>query len=374
MSTAGPELGRPALAAITLSPNGGGIAAVSRLVRDVLAEVSLRPVHCIELATDHRRFDTTTLDRVRFGARVASTQMTKRCDWLFYTHLNLAAVQRFVPRRLARPYAVFLHDVEGWTPLGASMRRILDGAFVRLANSRYTAERVLAANPGCRPVVACPLAVQSPATGGPIAADIEVGPRTVVIVGRMMSSERYKGHDQLIEAWPDVVAQVPDAVLMCVGEGDDVGRLREKARGVGVLSSVRFPGFVDETARGAIYRSAAALAMPSRREGFGLVYVEAMAAGVPCIGSLHDAASEVIVDGETGFLVSQEDRPGLVRRIVELLRDEALRRRLGGAGRQRYGRLFTVDAFRERLIGHITAALPAKIERAREHRHQAGAA
>jgi glycosyltransferase involved in cell wall biosynthesis len=143
---------------------------------------------------------------------------------------------------------------------------------------------------------------------------------------------------------------------------------------MGVASAVRFPGFVDEATRGLIYRSAAALAMPSRREGFGLVYVEAMAAGVPCIGSVHDAASEVIVDGETGFLVSQEDRPCLVRRIVELLRDETLRQRLGEAGRQRYRRLFTVDAFRERLIGHITAALPVNIERAGEGRREAGAA
>jgi phosphatidylinositol alpha-1,6-mannosyltransferase len=373
VSTADPGLGRPALAAITFSPHGGGIAAASRLVRDVLAEVSPRPLHCIELAADDRRFDTTTIGRMRFGVRVASTQAAGRCDWLFYTHLNLAAVQRMVPRGLARPYAVFLHDVEGWTPLGASMRRILDGAFIRLANSRYTAERVLAANPGCGPVVACPLAVQSPAGGGSIDADAAIAPRTIVIVGRMVASERYKGHDQLIEAWPDVVAQVPEAVLMCVGEGDDVDRLREKARVVGVASSVRFPGFVDEATRWAIYRSAAGLAMPSRREGFGLVYVEAMAAGVPCIGSVHDAASDVIVDGETGFLVSQDDGPGLVRRIVGLLRDETLRRRLGLAGRQRYDRLFTIAAFRERLIGHITAALPAGTIRASERRHQVGA-
>jgi phosphatidylinositol alpha-1,6-mannosyltransferase len=314
------------------------------------------------------------LGRTRFGLSVAATQMTKRCDWLFYTHLNLAAVQRVVPRRHARPYAVFLHDVEAWTQLDAPMHRVLGGAFVRLANSRYTAERVLAANPGCGPVVACPPGVQSPAYDTAADAGFVIAPRTVVIVGRMVATERYKGHDQLIEAWPDIVAHVPDAVLVCVGEGDDVARLREKAQAIGVASAVRFPGFVDEATRGAIYRRAALLAMPSRREGFGLVYAEAMAAGLPCVGSVHDAASDVIVDGETGVLVSQDDRPCLVRRIVELLRDEPLRRRMGEAGRRRYDRLFTVEAFRERLIGQITAALPAGIERARERRQQPGTA
>ena len=99
-----------------------------------------------------------------------------------------------------------------------------------------------------------------------------------------------------------------------------------------------------------------------------------MAAGLPCVGSVHDAASDGIVDGETGVLVSQDDRTCLVRRIVELLRDEPLRRRMGEAGRRRYDRLFTVEAFRERLIGHIAAALPAGIERAHERRQQPGTA
>jgi phosphatidylinositol alpha-1,6-mannosyltransferase len=366
------SVGRPAIAAITFSPHGGGIAAVSRLVRDVLTDTSASPLTCIELATDARRFDTSTFSRVRFGLRVASAQIPGRCDWVFYTHLNLAAVQRMVPRALSRPYAVFLHDVEGWTPLRAPMRRVLSGAFLRLANSRYTAERVQEANPGCGPVIACPLAVPPPSTARATDAPTGIGPRTVIIVGRMVSTERYKGHDQLIEAWPDVVAQVPDAALLCVGEGDDVGRLREKARAMGVSSAVTFPGFVDEPTRSAIYQRASLLAMPSRREGFGLVYVEAMAAGVPSIGSTHDAASEVILDGETGFLVAQDDRANLVRRIVELLRDEPLRRRLGAAGQERYRRVFSREAFAERLIGHITGALPAGIERAAERRHQPG--
>jgi phosphatidylinositol alpha-1,6-mannosyltransferase len=367
------SLGRVALAAITFSPHGGGIAAVSRLVRAVLTDISPGPVRCIELASDDHLFDTSAASRVRFGLRVASAQVTRRCDWVFYTHLNLAAVQRALPRGLGGPYAVFLHDVEAWTPLNAAMRRVLSGAFIRLANSRYTAERVQAANPDCGPVIACPLAVPPPVAPASDART-DMGPPTVVIVGRMVASERYKGHDQLIDAWPDVVAAVPGATLMCVGEGDDMARLREKARAAGVAAAVRFPGFVDERTLSAIYRDAAVLAMPSRREGFGLVYVEAMAAGVPCIGSVHDAAADVIVEGETGYLVDQQDRAGLVGRVVELLRDEPLRRRLGEAGQQRYRRLFTPEAFRERLVEAVADALPTDIERARERRRQPGTA
>jgi phosphatidylinositol alpha-1,6-mannosyltransferase len=365
--------GHPALVAITFSPHGGGIAAVSRLVRDVLNDDVAAP-QCIELARDLRHFGTSTPGRVRFGLRVASLQVARRCDWVFYTHMNLAAVQRFVPSGWARPYAVFLHDVEAWTPLAPPMRRVLSGAFLRLANSRYTAGRVLTANPDVGPVIVCPLAASPPLEPAVDDAGFDMGPRTVVIVGRMVSADRYKGHDQLIDAWPDVVAQIPDARLMCIGEGDDVGRLRGKARSTNAGGSVMFPGFVTERERSAIYRQAAVLAMPSRREGFGLVYAEAMAAGVACLGSRQDAASEVIVDGETGFLVDQGDRASLVRCLVQLLRDEPLRRRLGEAGRQRYRQLFTPEAFRMRLRAHLAAALPPEIRRVRAGRSQPGAA
>lgn len=373
MSTRETTFGRPALVAVTLSPHGGGIAAVSRLVREVLSDTAGAP-HCIELSADLRRFETSTASRLRFGLRVAYEQVARQCDWVFYTHLNLAAVQRFVPDACARPYAVFLHDVEAWTPLSVPMRRVLSGAFLRLANSRFTARRVEAANPGVGPVIACPLAAPPPIESAATDQPIEIGPRTVVIVGRMVSTERYKGHDQLIDAWPEVVAQIPDAKLVCLGEGDDVSRLRDKARSVAGGMAVTFPGFVDESTRSAVYQRAAVLAMPSRREGFGLVYAEAMAAGVPCLGSRQDAASEVIVDGETGFLVDQDDRASLVHRLVELLRNEPLRRRFGDAGQQRYRELFTPAAFRERLLGHIAATLPPAAQRTRSRRRQPGTA
>lgn len=359
MTTGRPSLGRPAIAAITFSPHGGGIAAVSRLVRLALGDAAGSNVDALSLAADARRFDTSTARRVAFGLGIGWVQASRRYDWLLYTHRNLLAIQARIPRALARPYAVFLHDVEAWTPLDRSTTRVLAGAFLRLANSRYTADRAAAANPGIGPIVPCPLALP-PRQGRPVASTGKVvsGPRSVLIVGRMAASDRYKGHDQLIEAWPRVLRQMPDATLVCVGEGDDVSRLRQKAEQAGVGRAVTFTGFVDEPTRASLYEEATLLAMPSRREGFGLVYVEAMAAGLPCIGSIHDAASDVIVDGETGYLVDQSDTAGLADRIVAVLGDETLRQRLGAAGRARYERQFTYDAFKERLVSAVTAALP----------------
>jgi phosphatidylinositol alpha-1,6-mannosyltransferase len=186
-----------------------------------------------------------------------------------------------------------------------------------------------------------------------------MGSRAVVIVARMSSAERYKGHDALLDAWPAVVARQKDAQLVVVGGGDDLPRLEAKARDLGVAGRVLFTGYVDEPGLAAIYGRAAALAMPSRGEGFGLAYLEAMAHGLPCVGSIHDAAGEVIQDGATGFLVDQADIQALADRVTLLLDDEARRRAMGEAGRRLVAERFTAERFAGRLLALIDGALGA---------------
>jgi phosphatidylinositol alpha-1,6-mannosyltransferase len=172
----------------------------------------------------------------------------------------------------------------------------------------------------------------------------------------MLAEERYKGHDEVLDAWGGVLARVPEAVLVFAGEGDDEPRLRRKAAHLNIESSVRFAGFVSDADLHALYDEAAVFAMPSRNEGFGLVYLEAMSHGVPCIGSTADAAREVIQDGVTGFLVHQQDRSALTDRIVRLLSDESRRREMGMAGRARVETLYSYARFRDGMIEALDGA------------------
>lgn len=352
----------PALAAITLDPRGGGVAAVSRLLWRVLCERWGDECRLITLVNDRRNprsFETSTLTRMRFGGQVVSEQVFSRGSWIFYSHLSLARVQVWVPRPFRRPYAVFLHDIEAWQPLSPGRRRALKNAALRLANSRYTAERAMAANPDVGQIIACPLALP-PAedvggqTAGPLPA---FGPRAVITVGRMASAERYKGHDELLDSWPRIVARVPSARLIIVGTGDDVPRLEQKAATLGIAETVTFTGFVPRRALTELYRRAAVFALPSRREGFGLVYLEAMAARLPCIGSIHDAAGDVIEDGVTGVLVDQADTETLAGTIIGLLGDERRRVAMGEAGRRRFEQRFTYRRFADRVVHLIETSL-----------------
>jgi phosphatidyl-myo-inositol dimannoside synthase len=176
----------------------------------------------------------------------------------------------------------------------------------------------------------------------------------------MSAVERYKGHDELIACWPGVLERVGGAQLVIAGRGDDVERLRKRAADAGVADRTLFTGFVSDATLRVLMRRAAVFAMPSRGEGFGLVYLQAMEAGLPCIGSTLDAAGDIILDGETGYLVDPADRGALTAALVRLLESPALRASLGSAGRRRYLGAFTYDRFVERFGSIVLSAFGPK--------------
>jgi len=142
---------------------------------------------------------------------------------------------------------------------------------------------------------------------------------------------------------------VPGAELWIAGGGDDVPRLEALARG-GAAGGVRFLGRVSDAALADLYRRASVYAMPSRQEGFGLAWAEAMWFGLPCIGATADAAAEVIADGDTGRLVPHADANALARAVVEILSDRERARRMGERGRQLARERFTYARFRTDLL------------------------
>ena len=351
-----------ALATATLAPAGDGIAYAARLLHRALSDLGGQDPTLVERGTTETE-PVSFRTRVQFLARLTRLQSLRRVNWLMFTHIGIARAQLRVPKHWRRPYAVILHGIEAWNAtLDRDRLAAIQQAKLRLAISPHTARRVAAAHPELPPIEVCLLGLL-PDEEHPdrVPADVRVdyGPHAVVIVGRMSSGERYKGHDQLLLAWPRVLADVPDATLVIVGRGDDVERLHTKASALGIGRNVFFTGFLPDVAVRAVMRHAALFAMPSRGEGFGLVYLQAMRAGLPCLGSGDDAAVDVIVDGETGLLVPKQDPDAIAGAVTRILTDEPLRGRMGDASRRRFENTFTYPRFRARLATSLARAFPS---------------
>jgi phosphatidylinositol alpha-1,6-mannosyltransferase len=171
----------------------------------------------------------------------------------------------------------------------------------------------------------------------------------ILTVGRWATNERYKGMDTLISALPRLLHEWTDLELVIVGEGDDQGWLEQIADGCGVRRRVHFMSGLSPAELSACYAACEIFALPSRAEGFGLVYLEAMARGKPVIGGAHGGAPEVIDDGKTGYLVPHGDVPQLATSIEALLADPAMAREMGARGRERVTRDFRFNAFAKSL-------------------------
>jgi len=281
------------------------------------------------------------------SARRAASKGRKAPKLVVAGHPNLGPVVRAMRLMAPRMKAIICtHGVEVWQPLPRVRRNALRKADVVLAPSKYTAEH-LAADQG----VVLPWALDpqfemlaASAAKAAVPARFPRG-QVVLTVGRWRTDERYKGMDTLITALPRLLPRWPELQLVAVGDGDDRAWLEDLAEETGVDRHVHFLSGLSYEELAACFGHCEIFALPSRGEGFGLVYLEAMACGKPVIGGAHGGAPEVIEDGKTGYLVPHGDPGQLATAMETLLSDATLREEMGRRGKQRVENEFRFSVF-----------------------------
>jgi asparagine synthase (glutamine-hydrolysing) len=180
--------------------------------------------------------------------------------------------------------------------------------------------------------------------------------RTILItLGRLAEEERYKGFDEVLEVLPLLAIDVPDITYLIVGDGPDRIRLEKKAQRLDIADRVVFAGRISEKEKPDHYRLADAYVMPSSGEGFGIVYLEALACGIPVIGSKIDGSRDALRDGRLGILVNPTDSAELRGAILRTLAEK----KSGVEGRRNGVAYFSTDRFRQRVFDIIDAITTA---------------
>ncbi|MGX1561600.1 glycosyltransferase family 4 protein [Streptomyces sp. NPDC055506] len=252
----------------------------------------------------------------------------------------------------------------GWAQLPAArqlLRRIGDSTDTITYLGEYTRSRIAGA---LSPQAAARMAQLPPGVdektfhpdsgGDEIRARLGLTDRPVIVcVSRLV---RRKGQDTLIQAMPRILAAEPDAVLLIVGGGPYEGDLRKLAQETGVAASVRFTGAVPWSELPAHYGAGDVFAMPCRTrrggldvEGLGIVYLEASATGLPVVAGDSGGAPDAVLDGETGWVVRGGSAEQTAERVVTLLGDAELRRRMGERGRAWVEEKWRWDLLAEKL-------------------------
>jgi glycosyltransferase involved in cell wall biosynthesis len=251
-----------------------------------------------------------------------------RFEAIISGHINLLPAAHLFRMVLKAPLILLCYGIDTWQPTG---NRLTDCLAARVdaavAISEITRERFCQwAKIASHRVQILPPAVNL-AHYSPGAKDPELlrglgltGKVVLLTLARLAATERYKGFDEIIELLPALLERIPEVAYLIVGDGDDRGRLEEKAAALGVSDRVVFAGFVREEEKAAYYRLADAYVMPGRGEGFGIVFLEALACGIPVVGSKLDGSREALRQGELGILVDSSNPRELLEGIMAALK------------------------------------------------------
>jgi glycosyltransferase involved in cell wall biosynthesis len=356
----------------------GGIAALNRLTIAALAE--RYALELLVLAEREPKLDPRYLpdpssvharafagNKWKFVLSAWRALLIRNYDLVLVDHVNLASALAPWARLGLVKYAVWLCGMEVFPPRPDLEGRLgLQNASRRIAISAYTRQSVISRFPDLK-IEICDLALD-PARHVPLgsleeeaeAVELEsmdgsrlrLNRRVILHVGRMSTFERFKGQEILLDAFPLIHKKYPDAQLALAGKGDDLERLRGRALSLPneFHSSIFMPGYVADDLLERLYRSCYLFAMPSLGEGFGLVYLEAMSRGKPCIGARADATPCVIRDRETGLLVDDPRSPEEVAGTILWLfdhPDEA--KQMGRAGYELVRSHYLFPHFKERF-------------------------
>ena len=354
---------RTTLLAPELFTGGGGIPRILRLYLKAMCELAGGGDQVRFLSLNDSTVDSADLQRYA-GSRLVEWEACSRqkvpfmrgalrmgrvsdrivCGHVAQLPLAMAAAMLNSRGR----YFLVAHGIEVWRQFTLLERMALRRAHCVWCVSEYTRGQLLehcrlpegktAVIPNALDPYMVPLVPPAAAPREPV----------ILTISRLSVEDGYKGLNHLIDAMPAVLTRVPGARLRIVGRGNALSSLQARARRNNLAQAVEFPGFRSDRELGEDFANCRIFALPSEKEGFGLVYLEAMANGRPCLGARSGGTPEVI-DSESGTLVEYGDVPGIASAMVTMLgRDWPIGPILERA------RTFSYLRFKERLASLIS--------------------
>ena len=337
----------------------GGHGGIALYNRDVATALAMRD-DCDEVVVVPRVLPFPpdgVPPRVRFVQDAAQSTVSylrallrlklTRFDLVICSHINLLPIACL----FSRHPLLFIYGIDAWQPHGRKLtNKLLPRVMPIVSISQITLDRFLSWSRYSGPTALLPNAIHAEDYGvrtrrpDLLARYALAGRRVIMTFGRLVSAERHKGFDEVLDVLPRLP---PDIVYMIAGTGSDRARLERRARELGVSDRVIFTGFVPEEEKADYYNLADLYVMPSRGEGFGYVLLEALACGVPAIGSRADGTREALLDGVLGTLVDPANPAELEAAILTTLERRDERRVPAGLEH------FSFERFRQRLSAII---------------------
>jgi len=264
---------------------------------------------------------------IAFAIQIISLGLWYRPRLIITTHVNLAVAAYFLKKITNIPYLVIAHGIEVWNIKSSYVKAAIHNADRIIAVSGYTRDRLLKElNLNPDQVTILPNTFDS--------NKFQIAPKPshllqkynltpdqpiILTVARLAEVERFKGYDQVLLALPTIRQAIPNVHYVIVGKGSDRPRIEGIIEKLNLQECVTLAGFIPDEELCDFYNLCDVFAMPSKREGFGIVYLEALACGKPTLGGNQDGAIDALCHGKLGALVDPDSPDEIAQTLIQIL-------------------------------------------------------
>ncbi len=362
-----------------LSGNKGGIQAYSSFFVSALQKLYPQYHYRIFSKLDRRlplitdlkstKFYTSgdwpkALQTVHFAFILLAYGLRDRPNLIITTHANFA-IAAFLLKRLTRtPYWIIAHGIEVWNIDRPNLKIALQNADRILAVSHYTRDRLLQEqnlNPAQIKVLPNTFdqnRFQIAPKPTYLLEQYHLSPEQPIIltVARLDLKEQYKGYDLLLQALPKLLPHFPTLHYLIVGKGEDTTRIQKMIQALNLTNHVTLTGFIPDIELCDHYNLCDVFAMPSKAEGFGIVYLEALACGKPTLGGNQDGARDALCHGELGALVDPDNLDEIAQTLIQILQKNYPNSLMyqPQALRQKVIEIYGFESFKQTLNQHLS--------------------
>ncbi|MGB7441347.1 MAG: glycosyltransferase [Coleofasciculaceae cyanobacterium] len=264
---------------------------------------------------------------LHFALTLIIGALINRPSLILCGHLNFAPVAFWIHRLTGIPYWILVYGVDAWDIRDKWKIKALHTAEKIVSISAYTRDRLIEEqnlSPDKIPL----LPVTFDASKFAIAPKpdyllkrygLQPEQPVILTVTRLAGADRYKGYDQILQALPKIRRQIPNVHYIIVGKGDDRPRIEQLITQLNLQDCVTLTGFIPDEELCDHYNLCDVFAMPSKGEGFGIVYLEALACGKPTLGGNQDGAIDALCHGELGVLINPDDVSAIAQNLTQIL-------------------------------------------------------
>ena len=294
-----------------------------------------------------------------FALQVLFAAFTKKTDLIICGHINFSPLTLYIFNLLKIPYWVIVYGIDAWDIEDAAKKNGLKSAQKIISIGEYTRDRIVAEEKiSSTQIPLLPVTFDtSQFTIQPKPQylldryQLDADKQIILTVTRLSKSDGYKGYDQIIQALPTIRRQIPNIHYLLVGKGDDRDRIETLIKDHQLQDCVTLAGFVADHELNDHYNLCDVFAMPSKGEGFGIVYLEALACGKPTIGGNQDGAIDALCNGELGILIDPDNIEQIAQAIIDTLQGNHPLSILyqPDSLRQKVIEIYGFDKFKERL-------------------------